>query len=71
MEWIPYIVVIGKEEVSTGLLAVRDRRLVGEQKIRKMRLEDLIDEIKKETSGKPFKPLTMPAALSKRPRFHR
>ncbi len=69
MEWVPYIIVIGQEEVSTGVLAVRDRRLKGEQKIRKMRLEELIDEIKEETRGKPFKPLTLPAALSKRPRF--
>lgn len=71
MEWVPYIVVIGKEELSSGLLAVRDRRLKGEQKIRRMRLEELIDEIKRETAGKPFKPLTLPAALSKRPRFSR
>ncbi|MEM2464270.1 MAG: threonine--tRNA ligase [Candidatus Bathyarchaeia archaeon] len=70
MEWIPYIVVIGREEVSSGLLAVRDRRLRGERKMRKMRLEDLINEIKRETWGKPFKPLTLPVALSKRPRFY-
>ncbi|MEM1550950.1 MAG: threonine--tRNA ligase, partial [Candidatus Bathyarchaeia archaeon] len=70
MEWIPYIVVIGKEEISSGLLAVRDRRLKGKQKMRKMRLEELVDEIKKETAGKPFKPLTLPAALSRRPRFY-
>jgi len=69
MEWIPYIVVIGGEEISSQLLTVRDRRLKGGQKLRKMRLEELIDEIKRETSGKPFKPLTLPAALSKRPRF--
>ncbi|MEM2321280.1 MAG: threonine--tRNA ligase [Candidatus Bathyarchaeia archaeon] len=70
MEWIPYIVVIGKEEVSSGILAVRDRRLRGEQKVRKMCLEELLDEIKRETSGKPFKPLTLPVELSRRPRFY-
>ncbi|MEM1515887.1 MAG: His/Gly/Thr/Pro-type tRNA ligase C-terminal domain-containing protein, partial [Thermoproteota archaeon] len=69
IEWIPYIVVIGREEISSGLLAVRDRRLKGEQKVRKMRLEELINEIKRETSGKPFRTLTLPAALSRRPRF--
>jgi threonyl-tRNA synthetase len=70
MEWIPYIIVVGQEEVSTGVLAVRDRRLIGERKIRRMRLEDLISEIKEETKDKPFKPLTLPMALSKRPRFY-
>ena len=69
MEWIPYIVVVGQEEVSTGILAVRDRRLKDKQKIRKMRLEELVSEIRGETRGKPFKPLTLPSALSKRPRF--
>ena len=68
-EWIPYIVVIGQKEVSTGLLAVRYRRLKGERKIRQMRLNELIEEIKERTEGKPFKPLTLPATLSKRPRF--
>ncbi|MBS7649580.1 threonine--tRNA ligase, partial [Candidatus Bathyarchaeota archaeon] len=70
MEWIPFIVVIGQEEVSTGRLAVRDRRLKGERKIKMMSLDDLVNEIKEETRGKPFKPLTLPAALSKRPRFY-
>ncbi|MBS7649717.1 threonine--tRNA ligase, partial [Candidatus Bathyarchaeota archaeon] len=70
MEWIPYIVVVGKEEDSTGILSVRDRRLKGERKIRKMRLEELISEIKEETKGKPFKPVTLPTALSRRPRFY-
>lgn len=70
MEWIPYIIVIGQKEVETKILAVRDRRLKGERKIRKMRLEELIDEIKEEAQGKPFKPLTLPAALSRRPRFY-
>ncbi|MEM3815614.1 MAG: threonine--tRNA ligase [Candidatus Bathyarchaeia archaeon] len=70
MEWIPFIVVIGQEEVSTGKLAVRDRRLRKERRIRKMSLDELVNEIKEETKGKPFKPLTLPIALSRRPRFY-
>ena len=72
-EWIPYIVVIGKKEIESGVLAVRDRRLsqVGKAgKIRKMKLEELTAEIKQRTEGKPFKPLAIPTALSKRPRFY-
>jgi threonyl-tRNA synthetase len=65
-EWINYVVVIGQKEISSGVLAVRDRK-VG--KIRKMQLQELIDEIKRGTKGKPFKPLTLPKLLSKRPQF--
>ncbi|MCS7120227.1 MAG: threonine--tRNA ligase [Nitrososphaerota archaeon] len=73
MEWIPYIVVVGKREVETGNLAVRDRRLsrAGQSsRIRMMKLEDLIAEIKSITKGKPFMPLSLPMAVSKRPRFY-
>ncbi|MEM1550908.1 MAG: threonine--tRNA ligase, partial [Candidatus Bathyarchaeia archaeon] len=69
IEWIPYIAVVGREEVSTGLLAVRDRRHGEAQKVRRIRIDDLINEIREETRGKPFKPLTLPVTLSKRPRF--
>jgi len=64
--WINYVLVIGQKEISSGILPVRDRK-VG--KIRKMQLQELIDEIRKRTRGKPFKPLTLPKLLSKRPQF--
>jgi len=35
-----------------------------------MRIEELIDEIKRRTAGKPFKPLSLPMRLSRRPRFY-
>ena len=72
-EWVPYVVVVGQKEVESGVLAVRDRRLSGagrSGKIRKMKLEELVGEIKGRTEGKPFKSLTLPMALSKRPRFY-
>ncbi len=65
-EWINYIVVIGQREIDSGILPIRDRRL---GKIRKMKLQELIDEIKEKTRDKPFKPLTLPKAASQRPRF--
>jgi len=73
MEWIPYIVVVGRKEVESGILSVRDRRISGAErsgKIRRMSLEELISEIKDLTKGKPFKPLSLPMRLSKRPRFY-
>jgi threonyl-tRNA synthetase len=66
-EWIPYIVVIGKKEVESEILPVRDRK---KGKIRRMKLRELIREIKRETADKPFKPLTLPKHLSQRPQFY-
>jgi len=65
-EWINYVLVIGEKEISSGVLPVRDRK---NRKIRKMRLQELMNEIKEETRDKPFKPLTLPKLLSKRPQF--
>jgi threonyl-tRNA synthetase len=66
-EWIPYIIVVGKKEVESKTLPVRDRE-AGE--IRKMKLAELVEEIKKKTWDKPFKPLTLPKYLSQRPQFY-
>jgi threonyl-tRNA synthetase len=66
MEWINYIIVIGQREVDSGILPVRDRK---HGKIRKMKLEEFIDEIKEKVKNKPFKPLTLPKFMSQRPKF--
>jgi threonyl-tRNA synthetase len=65
-EWISYVLVIGQKEISSGTLPVRDRKA---GKIRRMQLQELIDEIKEKTRGKPFKPSTLPKLLSKRSQF--
>jgi len=73
VEWIPYIIVIGQREIESKILSVRDRRISGAEKggeIRKMKLEELVAEIKRRTEGKPFKPLSLPMRLSRRPRFY-
>jgi len=66
MEWINYVLVIGQREVDSEVLPVRDRQL---GTIRNMRLQQLIDEIRKKTADKPFQSLTMPKELSRRPQF--
>ncbi len=66
MEWINFILVVGQKEVISEILPVRDRKA---GKIRKMRLQKLVEDIKEETGDKPFKPLTLPKFLSKRPQF--
>jgi len=65
-EWINYVLVFGQKEISSDILPVRDRK-AGE--IREMQLQELIDKIKEKTRGTPFKPLTLPKFLSKRPQF--
>ncbi len=72
-EWVPYVVALGQKEIESGILAVRDRQLSSAGKagnIRKMKLEELVAEVKEITKDKPFKPLTIPTSLSKRPRFY-
>ena len=66
-EWISYIIVIGENEVNSDVLPVRERT-VGKQ-IRNMKLIELTIEITEKTADKPFKPLTLPKLLSKRPQF--
>jgi len=66
-EWINYIIVVGQKEIDSGILPVRDRKM---GKIRPMKLETLVEEIKEETKGKPFKPLPLPKLLSNRPQFY-
>ncbi len=70
-EWVPYIVVVGEKEVSSGLLAVtvRGESDIHKQKKVEMTLDDLIRRIKKECGSMPFKPLPLPVKLSERPSF--
>lgn len=66
-EWIHYVVVVGRREVESGVLSVRDRTA---GKIRQMKPEELIKEILGKTEGKPFKRLSLPKYISKRAQFY-
>jgi len=66
-EWVNYVIVVGENEVNSDVVPVRDRT-AGKQ-LRNMTLQQLVDEIKQKTEGKPYKPLTLPRMLSKRPQF--
>ncbi|MEM0378894.1 MAG: threonine--tRNA ligase [Thermosphaera sp.] len=63
-EWIPYIVVVGEREVKTGTVNVRVRRS-NDQTV--MRVDELIELLRKETEGYPVVESTMPVRLSQRP----
>ena len=66
-EWVNYVLVIGENEVNSDVLPVRDKT-TGKQ-IRNMKLQELTKEIAEKTADKPFRPLTLPKLLSKRPQF--
>jgi len=70
-EWIPYIAVVGEVEEKEGNLTVtiRAESTLKEQKRVKMTPEELVERIRKECEGKPFKPLPLPIRLSLRPAF--
>ncbi len=65
-EWIPYILVVGDNEVNSKELTVRIRETGNEEKMTK---DALVKSIKDKTQGKPFKRLPLPRMLSKRPIF--
>jgi len=65
-EWVPYVLVIGDNEMSGKELKVRVR---GEQDQKTFSKDLLVKEIKDKTAGFPFKPLALPMLLSKRPIF--
>jgi threonyl-tRNA synthetase len=65
-EWINYIIVVGEREVASKIVPVRDRE---NRKIRKMKLQDFINEVVEKTKGKPFQLLPLPKHLSKRPKY--
>jgi len=65
VKWIPYIVVLGRKEVSEGKLSVRIRG----SKVTKMSVSELEKRILKELEGYPKLRLTMPMLVSHRPVF--
>jgi len=71
MDWVPYVVVIGDQEAETGRLTVTIRKLSEKKKPYKetMTESELIEAVKMETAGKPFRPLYTPRLLSRKPRF--
>ena len=65
--WIPYIIVIGADEINEGILSVRirDRR----RKVFKMTLDELIQELKTKIRGYPKIGSYLPERVSRRPLF--
>ena len=70
-EWIPYVAVIGDDELESGKIAVtiRAESSPKEPKRVKMSVEELRERIQSEVAGKPWRGLPLPVRLSLRPRF--
>ncbi|MHA1310587.1 MAG: threonine--tRNA ligase [Candidatus Helarchaeota archaeon] len=66
LEWIPYIVVIGNEELNTNKLAIRIRE---DNSQKKLELDKLILIVKDKTSNMPFRKLSLSKYISRRPSF--
>ncbi|MFH0832437.1 MAG: threonine--tRNA ligase [Candidatus Aenigmatarchaeota archaeon] len=64
-EWVPMIIVFGEKEKS-GDLPVRFHET---GKTEKMKLEELMKLVKEKMKKYPYKPLSLPRLLSKRPTF--
>jgi len=65
-EWVAYTLVIGEKELKSKKLPVRVRE---SGKVVDMSIEELVKEIQKKTAGMPFKKLSLPRSISKRPKF--
>jgi len=70
-EWIPYVAVVGDEELASGSLTVtvRSESTPKSPAKVKMTVDELRERIAAETAGKPWRRLPLPVRLSERPRF--
>jgi threonyl-tRNA synthetase len=71
MDWVPYVIVVGDEEVASKNLTVTIRKKSQPNKPFKeqMSVDTLIAAVKKDTEGKPFRPLYTPRKLSMKARY--
>ncbi len=67
LEWVPFILVVGEREKKGNEFTVRIRSKESEEV--KMNFEQLVEKIQNQVQGKPFKKLSLPKLLSKRPIF--
>jgi threonyl-tRNA synthetase len=70
-EWVPYVAVVGDEEVSGGsvTVTVRSESQPNKPANVKMTVAELNERVSNECSGFPFKGLPLAVRLSARPKF--
>jgi threonyl-tRNA synthetase len=70
-EWVPYIAVVGDEEIKSGgvTVTIRSESLPNKPVNVKMTLQELNERVSKDIAGYPFKRNPLSMNLSERPRF--
>ncbi|MCD4844595.1 MAG: threonine--tRNA ligase [Methanosarcinales archaeon] len=70
-EWIPYVAVLGDEELAKGELTVTIRSQSEPKKPKKVKMKawDLSARIQTDIAGLPYKSIPLPVYLSTRPKF--
>lgn len=66
-EWVPYVVVIGENEINGGKFKVNDRK---NNQVLEMDKAELEEFIKNQIKNYPYRPLALSKFLSKRPSFY-
>jgi threonyl-tRNA synthetase len=71
MDWVPYVIVVGDDEVASKKLTVTVRKKSQPNKPFKeqMTVDSLAAAVKKEIAEKPFCPLYTPRKLSLKARY--
>jgi len=71
MDWVPYVIVVGDEEIKNRKLTVTFRKQSQPNKPHKEQLttDALIAAIRADTPGMPFRPLYTPRKLSMKARY--
>jgi threonyl-tRNA synthetase len=65
-DWVPYVVVVGEKEEESGILSVTMRK---RREKKEVSVEELIREVHEQVDNMPYRPLTLPEKISKRPKF--
>jgi threonyl-tRNA synthetase len=65
-DWVAYAIVVGDRELDSELLTVYDR---AQNKNVEMSVEQLVEKVRSEIEGMPFRPMYMPRELSRRVDF--
>ncbi len=65
-DWVPYVVVVGEKEEESGILSVTMRK---QREKKEVSVEELIREVHEQADSMPYRPLTLPERISKRPKF--
>ena len=66
-EWIPYVIVVGDNEVEGGKFKVNDRL---NNQVLEMDKQELEEFIKNQIKGFPYRPIALSKYISKRPSFY-